>query len=270
MKLIALKTKDGEEKGDISFYCRVLHVSRQGFYQYLANKERPWKYQSLADTMLEILSEDECNDTYGRIRMYQALNLKQPENVKIPSERTVYRIMEEIGICHQPGRKPNGITKADRETRKSEDLLKRDFHAKEPLKKCVTDITEIKASDGKLYVSAVFDCFDSSVLGLAMDTTMKATLCVQTLENTAKAYPGICGAIIHSDRGSQYTSQLYRDVIRRYGIRQSMNSGSGRCHDNARCENMWARMKTVLICVFAFKNVDRAMGMVLSFSSFFG
>lgn len=247
MKLIALKTKDGEEKGDISFYCRVLHVSRQGFYQYLANKERPWKYQSLADAMLEILSEDECNDTYGRIRMYQALNLKQPENVKIPSERTVYRIMEEIGICHQPGRKPNGITKADREARKSEDLLKRDFHAKEPLKKCVTDITEIKASDGKLYVSAVFDCFDSSVLGLAMDTTMKATLCVQTLENTAKAYPGICGAIIHSDRGSQYTSQLYRDVIRRYGIWQSMNSGSGRCHDNARCESMWARMKTELL-----------------------
>lgn len=247
MKLIALKTKDGEEKGDISFYCRVLHVSRQGFYQYLANKERPWKYQSLADAMLEILSEDECNDTYGRIRMYQALNLKQPENVKIPSERTVYRIMEEIGICHQPGRKPNGITKADREARKSEDLLKRDFHAKEPLKKCVTDITEIKASDGKLYVSAVFDCFDSSVLGLAMDTTMKATLCVQTLENTAKAYPGICGASIHSDRGSQYTSQLYRDVIRRYGIRQSMNSGSGRCHDNARCESMWARMKTELL-----------------------
>lgn len=247
MKLIALKTKDGEEKGDISFYCRVLHVSRQGFYQYLANKERPWKYQFLADAMLEILSEDECNDTYGRIRMYQALNLKQPENVKIPSERTVYRIMEEIGICHQPGRKPNGITKADREARKSEDLLKRDFHAKEPLKKCVTDITEIKASDGKLYVSAVFDCFDSSVLGLAMDTTMKATLCVQTLENTAKAYPGICGAIIHSDRGSQYTSQLYRDVIRRYGIRQSMNSGSGRCHDNARCESMWARMKTELL-----------------------
>ncbi len=247
MKLIALKTKDGEEKGDISFYCRVLHVSRQGFYQYLANKERPWKYQSLADAMLEILSEDECNDTYGRIRMYQALNLKQPENVKIPSERTVYRIMEEIGICHQPGRKPNGITKADREARKSEDLLKRDFHAKEPLKKCVTDITEIKASDGKLYVSAVFDCFDSSVLGLAMDTTMRATLCVQTLENTAKAYPGICGAIIHSDIGSQYTSQLYRDVIRRYGIRQSMNSGSGRCHDNARCESMWARMKTELL-----------------------
>ena len=132
--MIALKIKDSESTGNIDFYSRVIHVSRQGFYQYLANKDRPWKYQSLADAMLEILSEDECNDTYGRIRMYQALNLKQPENVKIPSERTVYRIMEEIGICHQPGRKPNGITKADREARKSEDLLKRDFHAKEPLK----------------------------------------------------------------------------------------------------------------------------------------
>ena len=75
MKFIALKTKDGKLKGNIAFYCRSLHVSRQGFYQYLANKDRPWKYQSLADAMKEILEEDECNDTYGRIRMYQALTL---------------------------------------------------------------------------------------------------------------------------------------------------------------------------------------------------
>ncbi len=117
MKFIALKTKDGELKGDIAFFCRVLHVSRQGFYQYLANKDCPWKYQPLAEAMKEILTEDECNDTYGRIRMYQALTLKQPENVNIPGERTVYRIMEEIGISHHPRRKPNRITKADREAR---------------------------------------------------------------------------------------------------------------------------------------------------------
>lgn len=213
MKFIALKTQDGKLKGEITFYCRVLHVSRQGFYQYLANIDRPWKYQPLADVMMEIVEEDECNDTYGRVRMYQALLLKQPENVDIPSERTVYRVMEEIGIRHHPKRKPNGITKADREARKSEDLLKRDFTAEKPLTKCVTDITEIKASDGKLYVSAIFDCFDSSVIGLAMDTNMKAPLCVQTLENASKAYPDIRGAIIHSDRGSQYTSQIYQEAI---------------------------------------------------------
>ena len=72
-------------------------------------------------------SEDGCNDTYGRIRMYQALLLKQPEDIRIPGERTVYRVMEETGLSRRPKRKPNGITKADREARKSDDLLKRDF-----------------------------------------------------------------------------------------------------------------------------------------------
>lgn len=247
MKFIALKTKDGGITGEIAFYCRVLKVSRQGFYQYLARRERPWKYQPLADAMLEIHAEDECNDTYGRVRMYQALLLKHPENVDIPSERTVYRVMKEIGLSHRPRRKPNGLTQADREARKSDDLLNRDFTADAPLTKCVTDITEIKGSDGKLYVSAVFDCFDIAVLGLAMDTNMKASLCVQTLDNACKAYPGLKGAIVHSDRGSQYTSQNYRNAIEKHSIRQSMNSDGGRCHDNARCESMWARMKTELL-----------------------
>lgn len=64
--------------------------------------------------MRAVASEDGCSDTHGRIRMYQALLLKQPEGLHIPSERTVYRVMEQIGLSHRPKRKPNGITKADR------------------------------------------------------------------------------------------------------------------------------------------------------------
>lgn len=197
--------------------------------------------------MKEIIREDECNDTYGRIRMYQALLLKQLTGVPIPSECTVYRVMDQIGLSHRPKRKPNGITKADREAMKSDDLLKREFHSDAPLQKCVTDITEIKASDGKLYVSAIFDCFDLGVLGLAMERNMKADLCVHTLENALIAYPSLKGAIIHSDRGTQYTSEVYRKALRDNYIRQSMNSAGGRCHDNARCESMWARMNTELL-----------------------
>ena len=189
--------------------------------------------------MRAIVLEDECNDTYGRIRMHKALLLKQPKGVRIPGERTVYHIMKEIGLSHCPKHKPNGITKADREARKSDDLLKRDFSSSEPLKKCVTDIIKIKAKDGKLYVSALFDCFDAAVLGLAMDTNMKASLCEQTLDNTVRSYPQMKGAVIHSDRGTQYTSETYRKAAAKYGIRQSMNSAGGRCHDNARCESMW-------------------------------
>ena len=121
--------------------------------------------------------------------------------------------------------------------------MKRKFRADKPLQKAVTDISELKGSDGKVYVSAIFDCFDLMPLGLAIEDNMRATLCCHTLENAKKSYPGIKGCIIHSDRGSQYTSAEYREVIQRYGIIQSMNSAGGRCHDNARCESMWARMK---------------------------
>ena len=179
--------------------------------------------------------------------MHQALLLKKPEGVEIPSERTVYRVMETLGISHTPKRKPHGITKADKQARKSDDLLKRDFRSEAPLEKCVTDITEIKASDGKLYVSAIFDCFDVSVVGLAMADNMRAELCTETLKSAYMACPGIRGCIIHSDRGSQYTSEEYRRAVEKYGIRQSMNSAGGRCHDNARCESMWARMKEELL-----------------------
>ena len=68
--------------------------------------------------MKDILTEDICNDTYGRTRMYQALTMKQPKNVDIPSEHTVYRVMEEIGISHHPRRKPNGITKSGQGSQK--------------------------------------------------------------------------------------------------------------------------------------------------------
>ncbi len=64
--------------------------------------------------------------------MYQALHLKQPEDIRIPGVRTACRVMEKIGISHRPKCKLNGITKADREARKSDDLLKRDFSSEEP------------------------------------------------------------------------------------------------------------------------------------------
>ena len=209
--------------------------------------------------MYEILEEDLCNDTYGRSRMYKALTLKQEkegEGFNIPSEKTVYKVMKILGLSHRPKHNPNGITKADKEARKSDDLLKRDFKSDMPLQKCVTDITEVKGKDGKLYVSTIFDCFDVAVLGLAMDTNMKATLCKQTLDNAYRAFPEIRGAIIHSDRGTQYTSELYRKTIFKYGINQSMNSASGRCHDNARCESQWARMKEELFYSRNIKSTD--------------
>ncbi len=226
-----------------------MDVSREAFYDYLKRKDAPWKYESLASEMMKIHDEDEYNDCYGRGRMYMALMQKKEAgeiSIDIPCEGTVRKVMEQIGLIHKPRRKPNGITKADREAMKSDDLLKRDFKANKPCEKCVTDITEIKGNDGKLYTSAIFDCFDVTALGISMDTNMKAELCIETVRNAVFAYPDLKGAVIHSDRGSQYTSEKYREELKTCGLIQSMNSAGGRCHDNARCESMWARMKEEL------------------------
>ena len=109
--------------------------------------------------------------------------------------------MTEIGLNHKPKRKPNGITKADREASKSDDLIKRDFAAEKPLEKCITDMTEIKVLLREAYVSAILDCYDLAVLGLAMDTNMRATLC-KKLRECLQSLPMLRGAILHSDRGN--------------------------------------------------------------------
>ena len=226
-----------------------MEVTRQAFYDHLSHKNAPWKYQALADEMMKIHEEDQYNDCYGRERMYLALQQRKAAgktDIDIPCEATVRKVMAQIGLIHKPRRKPNGITKAERLAQKSDDLLRRDFYADRPLKKAVTDMSEVKAKDGKLYVSAIFDCFDLMPLGIAIEDNMRASLCCHTLENANKSYPDIKGCIIHSDRGSQYTSEEYRAAVKKYGIIQSMNSTGGRCHDNARCESMWARMKEEL------------------------
>ncbi|SFB40997.1 Integrase core domain-containing protein, partial [Acetitomaculum ruminis DSM 5522] len=85
---------------------------------------------------------------------------------------------------------------------------------------------------------------------------MKAPLCVATLENAYTTHPGMKGCICHSDRGTQYTSDLYREAINKHGIIQSMNSDGGRWHDNARCESMWARMKDELFYTRDIKSTN--------------
>ena len=107
-----------------------MEVTRQEFYDHLSHKNAPWKYQALADEMMKIHEKDQYNDCYGRERMYLALQQRKDAgktDIDIPCETTVRKVMVQIGLIHKPRRKPNGITKADRFARKSDDLLRRDF-----------------------------------------------------------------------------------------------------------------------------------------------
>ena len=172
--IYCLKDLRRRKEGKTGILCRMLSVSRQGFYDYLEAKNQPWKYQEIAEAMKGIRAEDVCNDTYGRTRMRIALTQRLPAGKRIPCEGTIQKIMAKTGLVHSKRRKPNGITKSERNARKYENIIQRDFSAGKPCQKCITDITEIKGSNGKLYVSGIFDCFDIAALGLAMDIHMKA------------------------------------------------------------------------------------------------
>ncbi len=188
--------------------------------------------------MQAVLDEDEENVHYGRKRMIDALRLRG----HVESDSTLYRVMKKNGLLHK-AQKPKGLTVAEKAAHKSENLLKRDFSADAPCKKLVSDITQLPTLDGPLYISGVFDCFDNACLGLSMDDNMKTPLVIQSLVSAHRMY-NLRDAIFHTDRGSQYTSADFRAQLQAFGVLQSMNSDGGRCHDNAKCESMWARFKT--------------------------
>lgn len=105
MKVIDIKTEGGMVKGKIAFYCDALGVTRQGFYWYLKHKDMPWKYEGIAKKMREIVAEDECNDTYGRCRMYQALKLRcaLPGFVDSKNEEKTERNAGYLVVSHSGG-----------------------------------------------------------------------------------------------------------------------------------------------------------------------
>ena len=215
-----------------------MKISESGYYRWLKNKSKPSSRQLLSVEIKKIIDEHPDNDNYGVLRMRIALE----QNGITVSKRTVSRAMSEMGLLHKR-RKPHGITKATTEIQERENLIRRDFSANMSLKKVVSDITEIQCSDGKLYVSAVLDCFNGEILALAMDDNMKKELCVKTIEQMKEQYgKRLQGMIFHSDRGSQYTSEAFKAALKSCGIIQSL-SGVGHCFDNARMESFWATLK---------------------------
>lgn len=230
---------DNKDKYRVKTMCRVLKISESGYYRWLKNRDTPTARELLSVEIQTILDEYPDNDNYGVKRMNAALEQK---GIHV-SPRTVYRAMSEMGILHRK-RTPRGITKATTEIQDLENLIKRDFKSEKPLQKLLSDITEIQCYDGKLYVSAVLDCYNGEILSIAMDNNMKKELCIRTVKELELQYGKrkLEGAIFHSDRGSQYTSEAFRSTLREAGLIQSL-SGTGHCFDNARMESFFATLK---------------------------
>ncbi len=228
----------------------MLKVSETGYYRYLINKDKPYKHEHLLAQIYEILKEDPENSNYGVKRIHLALQI----NYKYKgSYSTVYRVYKENGLIIKYKRRPKGLTKADSQAQAAENLIKQDFSALEPNEKWLTDITEVPCRNGKLYLAPVLDCFDGSIVGFKMDDNMRAELCVDAFKWACKKH-NTRGMVLHSDRGSQYTSHAFRIALNQYGAVQSMSS-TGRCYDNARMESFFATLKKEKLYKIDTKNM---------------
>lgn len=221
--------------------CRVLKVSETGYYKYRRNLNKPGKDDILSAGIKKVLEESVFNENYGVKRMQIALS-----KIGIKAGiRRINRIMRENGWLHERKRRPMGLTKANTQIQEKENLIKQNFLAEAPFKKLLTDITQIGCMDGKLYISPLMDCFNGEILSLKMRNNMKKELCIDTLKAACNRYP-ITGAILHSDRGSQYTSDSFKKELSKHHMYQSL-SGVNHCYDNARMESFFATLKKELL-----------------------
>jgi Transposase and inactivated derivatives len=225
----------------VNAQCEVLRVSETGYYRFVRNLGKPGKDEVLSAIMQEIFDESPFNDNYGIERMRIALRHRGIS----AGRRRITRIMRESGWLHDPRRRAKGLTRATTEIQEQENLIKQDFSADKPYKKLLTDISQIQCADGKLYISPILDCFNGEILSLIMRENMKKELCADTLKAAEMRYP-IRGAILHSDRGSQYTSSDFKAQLQSNDIKQSL-SGVGHCYDNARMESFFATLKKELL-----------------------
>ncbi len=217
--------------------CLALGVRREGYYAWEKRPSREEHDAALVSALKEIRKKHPC---YGVRSLIDAL----PEREKV-SYGKGYRVCRENGLLTKR-RATRGITKADPTAMAAEDLVRRDFTADAPNEKLLTDITQMNCRDGKLYLCTVLDCFDAAIVGFSMDDNMKATLVKSALKSTVGRWGNVKDCILHSDRGSQFTSRLFRNQLTLNGFRQSMGR-TGTCADNARMESFFATLKKELI-----------------------
>ena len=130
---------------------------------------------------------------------------------------------------------------------KYENLLNREFHADRPNCKWVTDISYIHTGQGVLYLSVIRDLFDNSIVAYKTGTTQTVNLVLDTIRLAMQKEKKVAAELqLHSDQGSQYTSQAYFDLTKEYGITPSM-SRRGNCYDNAMAENFFSILKAECI-----------------------
>ena len=240
MKYALIRECQGEFA--ISLMCRVLSVSRSGYYRWL---DRPRSKQAQRREFME----GQVLDTYATFKArYGAPRITDElKALGVPcSTNYVADILQKQGLKARNGKAFNYGSHALTMNNVAENLLWRDFGAARPNKKWSTDITYIWVKDQWLYLATVMDLYSRSIVGWSLDTSMTEKLVTDALSMAFSRRDIEPGLIVHSDRGVQYRSQKYIDYMQRNKARPSM-SRKGNCWDNAPMESFFGTLKRELI-----------------------
>ncbi len=219
--------------------CWFLGVSRSGYYDWV-NRGRQI-HELEADLVEKIISLYQTDKSRGRRQIKMRLWRKYKIKLALG---TVHRYMSILGLYSIQRKKRHKNVPLEKSDNILKNVLKRNFKAYHPNQKWVTDITYMKCREGNLYLSCIKDLYDNSIIAYHISNKNDLDLVIQTLNKafTENNPEYLSGLIIHSDRGIQYTSKAYDEILRYYEIIPSY-SRPGTPTDNAPMESFYSTFK---------------------------
>ncbi|MCX4850400.1 IS3 family transposase [Streptomyces sp. NBC_00893] len=236
--------------------CRVLQVSRSGYYRWIAGAKARSERQVADDALVAEIREVHTTHkgTYGVRRVHAELR----GFGRTVNRKRVERLMRLNRIEGRHLRRRKRTTVPDRLAPPAPDLVQRDFTAGQLNEKWCGDITYVQVGGSWLYLACVLDICSRRVLGYSMASHMRAELVIDALEMAVTARGGsVDGVIFHADRGSQYTSTAFAQVCDGFGIRRSMGR-VGSSYDNALAESFWQGLKRETMHQRLFSTMSQA------------
>jgi transposase InsO family protein len=221
---------------------KVFEVSSSGYYAW---KDRPLSKRGQEDLRLELeikAADKRTRNTFGPERLQKELE-KKGINAGLCRIR---RIRKKLGIRCKQKKKFKATTYSNHNLPVAENLLKQQFQVNKPNKVWLSDITYVPTDEGWLYLAGHKDLFTHEIVGYAMGERMTKNLVNESLLRAVRNKRPGKGLIHHSDRGSQYCSYEFRDILDQFEIQASM-SRKGNCYDNAPMESFWGTLKQELV-----------------------
>lgn len=230
--------------------CRVLGVSRSGYYQWLHAEpsSRAIDDAVLASEIKEVFQEHKGR--YGAPRIRRALKRRGGAR---PSKKRVARVMRALGLRGHTPRRFRRATDSRHTKRIAPNLLERDFNVPAPNQVLAGDITYIPTTDGWLYLAVLLDLYSRRVVGWAMSDCIDTELALCALRMAASTRHLAPNWIHHTDRDCRYGSDDYLAALEQLGARPSM-SRKGDCWDNAVSESFFATLEKELLALQSLQN----------------